>query len=294
MRVNKSSKGKSPASGNPPLPPADLPPAAPAAPEPDLEKLSTLQLVDLLTHRLVMQGAMPPDMPVLRQRVAEMEEMQDQARVAIEKLSEAVDKLRAPALRLGTLLQKLPRQRALVCVNSTEYICSLDPSIPEVSLETGARVLLNEAFAVTDTFGFDRNGPVVKVTELLSDNRLRVGNESGISDLVVVRSSLLTKEKIKAGHEIRLDTNQRVAIEVLGQSKRIDRSVAHVDPILWADIGGQQEAVQGIRDSIELPFLHAKLFKRFNHPVPKGFLLYGPPGCGKTLLGKATAHNLRL
>jgi proteasome-associated ATPase len=111
---------------------------------------------------------------------------------------------------------------------------------------------------------------------------------------VVVRSSLLTKEKIKAGHEIRLDTNQRVAIEVLGQSKRIDRSVAQVDPILWADIGGQQEAVQGIRDSIELPFLHAKLFKRFNHPVPKGFLLYGPPGCGKTLLGKATAHNLRL
>ncbi len=294
MRVNKSSKGKSPASGNPIPPPAELPPAAPAAPEADLEQLSTLQLVDLLTHRLVMQGAMPPDMPVLRQRVAEMEEMQDQARVAIEKLSEAVDKLRAPALRLGTLLQKLPRQRALVCVNSTEYICSLDPSIPEVSLETGARVLLNEAFAVTDTFGFDRNGPVVKVTELLSDNRLRVGNESGISDLVVVRSSLLTKEKIKAGHEIRLDTNQRVAIEVLGQSKRIDRSVAHVDPILWADIGGQQEAVQGIRDSIELPFLHAKLFKRFNHPVPKGFLLYGPPGCGKTLLGKATAHNLRL
>ena len=294
MRVNKSSKGKTPASGNSPSPSTDLPPATPAAPEPDMDQLSTLQIVDLITHRLVMQGGMPADLPVLRQRVAEMEETQDQARVAIEKLSEAVDKLRAPALRLGTLLQKLPKQRALVCVNSTEYICSLDPSIPEAALETGARVLLNEAFAVTDTFGFDRNGPVVKVTELLSDNRLRVGNESGISDLVVVRSSLLSKEKLKAGHEIRLDTNQRVAIEVLGQSKRIDRSVAHVDPILWADIGGQQEAVQGIRDSIELPFLHAKLFKRFNHPVPKGFLLYGPPGCGKTLLGKATAHNLRL
>jgi hypothetical protein len=178
MRVNKSSKGKSPASGNPPPPPADLPPAAPAAPEADLEQLSTLQLVDLLTHRLVMQGAMPPDMPVLRQRVAEMEEMQDQARVAIEKLSEAVDKLRAPALRLGTLLQKLPKQRALVCVNSTEYICSLDPSIPEVALETGARVLLNEAFAVTDTFGFDRNGPVVKVTCRQRVGHLRPGGGS--------------------------------------------------------------------------------------------------------------------
>jgi len=293
MRVNKSSKGKPQPASNP-SPASGGPPVDPLMPEEDLGKLSTLQIVDLMAHRLVMQGAAPPDISVLRQRVAEMEETQDQARVAIEKLSDAVDKLRAPALRLGTLLQKLPKARALVCVNGTEYICSLDPSIPDVSLETGARVLLNEAFAVTDTFGFDRSGPVVKVTELLSDNRLRVGNESGISDLVVARSSLLSKEKLKQGHEIRLDINQRVAIEVIGQSKRIDRSLTKVEPITWSQIGGQEEAVQGIRDSIELPFLHAKLFKRFNHPVPKGFLLYGPPGCGKTLLGKATAHNLRL
>ncbi len=293
MRVKQSSKGKPQPASNP-SPASGSHPVDPLMPEEDLGKLSTLQIVDLMAHRLVMQGAAPPDISVLRQRVAEMEETQDQARVAIEKLSDAVDKLRAPALRLGTLLQKLPKARALVCVNGTDYICSLDPSIPEVSLETGARVLLNEAFAVTDTFGFDRSGPVVKVTELLSDNRLRVGNESGISDLVVARSSLLSKEKLKQGHEIRLDINQRVAIEVIGQSKRIDRSLTKVEPITWSQIGGQEEAVQGIRDSIELPFLHSKLFKRFNHPVPKGFLLYGPPGCGKTLLGKATAHNLRL
>jgi len=231
---------------------------------------------------------------MLRRRIEEMEELQDQARNAVEKLSEAVDKLRAPALRLGTLLQKLPKSRALVCVNGTDYVCNLDPAIPEASLETGTRVLLNEAFAVTDSFGFDKNGPVVKIVEPLSDGRLRVGNESGISDLIVVRSSLLTKDKLKAGLELRLDPNQRVAVEVIGTAKRLDRSLTRVEPILWKDIGGQQEAVQGIRDSIELPFLHAKLFKRFNHPVPKGFLLYGPPGCGKTLLGKATAHNLRL
>jgi proteasome-associated ATPase len=263
-------------------------------PQDEVEKLSTLQLVDLISHRMMLQGAVSPDMLRLRQRVVEMEETQDQARTAIEKLSEAVDKLRAPALRLGTLLQKLPKGRALVCANGTDYICNLDPSIPEVSLETGTRVLLNEAFAVADAFGFDKNGPVVKVVELLSDNRIRVGNDSGVSDLVVIRSSLLGKEKLKAGLEIRLDANQRVAIEVIGSAKRIDRTLTRVDPVLWSDIGGQQEAVQGIRDSIELPYIHAKLFKRFNHPVPKGFLLFGPPGCGKTLLGKATAHNLRL
>src|SRR5881296_4629034 len=273
---------------------ADMPPLEHVIPEGEMEKLSTLQLLDIISHKLVMQGAIPADMTLLRRRIEEMEEMQDQARSAVEKLSEAVDKLRAPALRLGTLLQKLPKGRALVCVNATDYVCSVDPSVPEVSLETGNRVLLNEAFAVTDCFGFDKNGPVVKIVELLSDGRVRVGNDSGISDLVVVRSSLLAKEKLKAGLELRLDPNQRVAVEIIGTSKRLDRSLARVEAIPWTNIGGQQEAVQAIRDSIELPFLHAHLFKRFNHPVPKGFLLYGPPGCGKTLLGKATAHNLRL
>ena len=262
-------------------------------PEEEAGNLSTLQLVDLISHKLAMQGPVPPDITILRRRIEEMEELQDQARSAVEKLSEAVDKLRAPALRLGTLLQRLPKSRALVCVNGTDYVCNLDPSIPEVTLETGTRVLLNEAFAVTDSFGFDKNGPVVKIVELFTDGRLRVGNESGISDLVVVRSSLLAKDKLKPGLELRLDPNQRVAVEVVGTAKRLDRTLTRVEPVLWKDVGGQEEAVQGIRDSIELPFLHAKLFKRFNHPVPKGFLLYGPPGCGKTLLGKATAHNLR-
>src|SRR5438270_1255987 len=205
-----------------------MPPLEQVIPEGEMEKLCTVQLVDIISHKLVLQGAIPADMTLLRRRVEEMEEMQDEARNAVEKLSEAEDKLRAPALRLGTLLQKLAKGRALVCVNGTDYVCSVDPALPEVALETGTRVLLNEAFAVTDSFGFEKNGPVVRISEVLSDGRLRVGNESGISDAVVVRSTLLTKEKLKVGLDIRLDSQQRVAVEVIGSSKRLDRTLARV------------------------------------------------------------------
>jgi proteasome-associated ATPase len=283
-------------------------PAREAAPEPavesgpsltgllprqELETLSTLQLIDLIARGLPSRHPALLDLSYLRERVMELEETGDQARQTLEKLNEIVEKLRSPAFRVGTVLMVIEPDKAQVCVGGNDYVCRVDPQIPLSGLQTGQRVLLNEAYAVVHSLGFDRGGPVVRVEELLSDGRLRIGQESGLMASVLQRSSLLVKEKLRPGMEVRLDQTQRVALEVIGSARRVDRLLETVTELPWSAIGGQGEAVRAIREAIELPFLHRDLFRRFEYSVPKGFLLYGPPGCGKTLLGKATAYNLR-
>src|SRR5262245_46352031 len=259
----------------------------------ELESLSTLQLLDLIVSKLPPRHNALLDLVYRRDGIVALKEMNEQARQAIEKLDAIVEKLRSPAFRVGTFLMPIEPDKAHVCIGGSDYVCRIDPQIPLASLQMGQRLLCNEPFNVVHSLGFDRNGPIVRIEELLSDGRLRIGQESGLTSLVLLRSALLQKEKLKPGMEVRLDVNQRVALEVIGMGKRIERSLETVTELPWSAIGGQGDAVQAIRDTIELPFLHRDLFKRFEHSVPKGFLLHGPPGCGKTLLGKATAYNLR-
>src|SRR5213082_3861830 len=84
-----------------------------------------------------------------------------------------------------------------------------------------------------------------------------------------------------------------MALEMLSSTKSHEHYLDVVPELPWEKVGGQEEALQAIKDAIELPLLHVDLFKKFQHATPKGFLLYGPPGCGKTLIGRATAYNLR-
>jgi proteasome-associated ATPase len=231
---------------------------------------------------------------LLRHQLETDEAQLEEAARVLAEYEEAYNKLTAPANRIGVFLGHLEDENETVqiSVGDQEYIASFDPKIDTTEIPVGARVRVNDAFAVLGSLGFNPSGPVVKVSEVLDSNRLRVGTDAQGSGRVLLRSDALREAAINSGDDVRVDPSFKVALEHFPAKEAQQYFLEEVPELPWEKIGGQQEVIGVIRDAIELPLLYPDLFTRFEKRPLKGVLLYGPPGCGKTLIGKATAYNL--
>ena len=210
----------------------------------------------------------------------------------LSQFREAYEKLTQPANRIGVYLKPF-ENNAVILLGDTEYVVTIDPSVKPDTLSLGTRVRLNEGYAIIGLAPEIMTGALVKVAENIIDGRIRIGSEApGGESRIIFRGDNLKKKKIKQGDEVRLDTSGRIAVEHIEKKDSRDYFLENIQPVEWSQVGGQDNAIQLIKETIEMPLLNKDLYAKFGKKSVKGVLLYGPPGCGKTLIGKATAYNL--
>ena len=168
---------------------------------------------------------------------------------------------------------------------------AISPLLDFDKLSVGQEVLLNESLVVVAGLGYEQSGELVTVKEVLEDHRV-VAMGRADDQRVIKLSGPLIKDKVRVGDVLSLDSRTGLGMEKVHLSDMQSLVLEEVPNISYADIGGLSDQIEAIRDAVELPFLHPDLYREHGLTAPKGILLYGPPGCGKTLIAKAVAHSL--
>jgi proteasome-associated ATPase len=229
----------------------------------------------------------------LQDEIGRAEQALRQLREERDGLAQAYEQLTAPANRLGTLVAVREGGGALIALGDTEYVVQVDPTVPSDGLVVGARVRLNEAYAVVGVEPHGGAGALAKVGRLLEDGRIELGDgREGVPGRIVGRADAVAEAVVRPGDQVRLDASGRLAVEHFPQAAGRDYFVEEVPETPWEAIGGQEPAIRAIREAIEMPMLYPEIYRQMERRPAKGVLLYGPPGCGKTLIGKAIAYNL--
>ncbi len=231
--------------------------------------------------------------------------MLETAKSEILKLRTALENDGQAPYSFGTLMQINPRRHPSagasgmaateesvdVFTSGRKMRVGLSPLVNIRQVSVGQEVLLNESFTVVAALGFDRVGELVTVKELLGSDRALVTGRAD-EEKVIRLSGALQAIKLRVGDALSVDTRTGYGLEKIPRSEVENLILEEVPDISYADIGGLGPQIEQIRDAVELPFLHPDLYREHGLKPPKGILLYGPPGCGKTLIAKAVANSL--
>ncbi len=215
-----------------------------------------------------------------------------EAREHIAALRDEVDKLTQPPSAYGTLLDVNDDATVDVHAGGRKMRVAVHPDIEADELRPGAEVLLNDSMNVVLCRRPERSGEVATLKEILEDGERALVVGRADDEKVVELAAGLRGEAIRSGDILLLDARAAVALERLPRPEVEELVLEEVPDVSYSDIGGLDSQIEQITDAVELPFLHQELFAEYRLPTPKGILLYGPPGCGKTLIAKAVANSL--
>ncbi|HRW17222.1 MAG TPA: proteasome ATPase [Dermatophilaceae bacterium] len=241
-----------------------------------------------LEHRLASQQTSLSTLSAQNERLVRT--LKD-ARQQIVNLKAEVDRLAQPPNAYGVVVSEVDDGTVDILTSGRKMRVAVSPGLSEAEVSKGREVMLNEALNIVAVKGFEQTGEVVLVKEILDDDRVLVVSH-GDEERVVRLAQSLIGQPLRVGDALTIDSRAGFVFERIPKAEVQDLVLEEVPDIAYEDIGGLAGQIEAIRDAVELPYLHPELYREHRLKPPKGVLLYGPPGCGKTLIAKAVAASL--